>query len=280
MLESLLTSISTTTSVGQREFLTVGTHTWTVPAGVYDISGVVISAGGRSMSGAGYSVAGGTPGGGGLCWFSGLAVKPGDVITIVVGGHDPYRTNVANQHGHNSKLSKGGILLIEVQGGRGGRSGVGGEGGTTLLANAPVFGGGNGGSGAAMASGRSADQSTSGGGCGGYSGNGGRSMASLASATYTPGTSGSGGGGAGGARWMEAGGTTLYGEGMSGSYNDMTVTQYNALSPNYYWHVGSPVANVTTRYTGHYGGGSMQGAARIIWGPGRSYPSTRTANEF
>lgn len=278
MLESLLNSISSTTSIGQIEFTTVGTHNWTVPAGVYDISGVVISAGGYPMFGAGFSVAGGTPGGGGLCWFSGLEVKPGDVITVVVGGVPSKLTNSANQHGQNSRLSKNSTIIIDVQGGRGGGSNVGGAGGTILVSNTPVFGGGSGGKGGSLSSGRSFDVSYSGGGCGGYAGSGGNGAAST-SGTYTQGTSGSGGGGSGGSRWMGAGGTSLRGLGVTGQYIDFSSSQVNAMSGTYVGHVGSPVANVTTRDSGHYGAGTNQGAARIIWGSGRSYPSNRVANE-
>lgn len=105
-----------------------------------------------------------------------------------------------------------------------------------------------------------------GGGAAGYSGNGGRG----------DGQAGLGGGASGANGYGCGGGVGLLGEGTSG-----------AATTNFYGNGGSSGTNGTTTQGGSYGGGSDDnshtagpGGIRIIWGAGRAYPSTNTADQF
>lgn len=132
-----------------------------------------------------------------------------------------------------------------------------------------------------------------GGGAGGYSGDGGNG----ASGTFNLGrTAGNGGGGAGGANRIGAatfgGGVGLYGEGPSGSASGEPGS--NGVESKY----GGGITG--GRGTNGGGGGALgykndievfpgqripiqagavNGAVRIIWGPGRAFPSTLTTED-
>jgi hypothetical protein len=64
---------------GQIQWITPGTYQWTVPPGVYHVSGVIIGGGDYANS----TKTGGN--GGGLRYRNNYAVTPGQVLTIVVG---------------------------------------------------------------------------------------------------------------------------------------------------------------------------------------------------
>ena len=149
-------------------------------------------------------------------------------------------------------------------------------------------GGGNGGQG-----GNPNGDHGGGGGGGGYSGAGGAGGLGQAGATAGAGSDGSGGGAGGGAGSAHeggaGGGVGIYGEGTSGS--GATTNQKHPTLNLYYGHSGSggsggtPSVNNTIA-VGTYGGGdgggtgvgSGGGAVRLIWGTGRSFPSTLTAD--
>jgi hypothetical protein len=65
------------------QFTTVGSTTWTAPAGVTSVEYLVVGGGGGS--GGGYDTGGGGGGGGGMVRKGTLSVTPGDVYNITVG---------------------------------------------------------------------------------------------------------------------------------------------------------------------------------------------------
>jgi uncharacterized delta-60 repeat protein len=265
-----------------------------VPQGVYKISGVLITGGYG-----GNPVSGGTGGAGGrgghLLWFNDLSVSPGETLTIVVStfgsggnvgtptlGGQPGNTSIIRPNGTGITLfgtavaSLSGTLReyrkVESNaaqtatnqygaggGGAAGYSGIGsssvftangGQGGRNgVVAQAGTFGGGGGG---ARGSSSSYPIGAGGGGTGfrgeSTSGAGGVSAASGGSDTTRAGSGGSGGspgvgvGSSGDGGWPGGGGGG-----------------------------GGPQANTSGNgYAGNYG------VVRIMWGGGRSYPSTNT----
>jgi len=241
ILQSTVPFDEVTSSSGQAEFITTGTYSWTAPAGVTSVSVVAIGPGATNAGG-----------GGGLTWANGLSVTPGQSYTVIVGaGNYSGGQNTVNSSFNGSACVAGG-------GGSGG--GVGGRGGTSAdVSGAASYGGGNGGN--------------WGGGAGGYSGAGGVGYGS--GNTANAGANGSGGGGAGGGNQLltsngAGGGTGIYGQGSDGVYPGGG---------------GSGGATSVLKVAGLYGGGGAyssgtgaNGAVRIIWGAGRSFPSTNTAD--
>jgi hypothetical protein len=237
-----------TTLSGQQEFTTPGTYTWIAPAGVTSVSVVAIGPGATNAGG-----------GGGLTWANGLSVTPGVSYTIVVGagGYTGYGTTTSNYSSFNETAC---MALGGFSGGGGGGSG----GQAQYASGATSFGGGNGG--------------RWGGGAGGYTGNGGVGYGN--NNTTNAGSSGSGGGGGGGGNQAfpnngGGGGTGLYGLGSDGTY------------PGGGGSGGSNSSSGgTASVSGSYGGGGVYGgsnkgaggAVRIIWGTGRSFPSTNVGN--
>ena len=130
---------------------TVGSITWTVPAGRTSIAVVVIGggAGGRSQT-----AGGGGGGGGGVQYIDPVAVTPGQVLTLTVGAGGGSNTN-----GSASSITGTGIS-ITAGGGTTGVNSTSSNGGNQGSGN---FGGGLGGTGAASAGG-------GGGGVGGAAG--------------------------------------------------------------------------------------------------------------
>jgi hypothetical protein len=232
---------------GQQEFTTAGTYTWIAPVGVTSVSVVAIGPGAANAGG-----------GGGLTWANGLSVTPGASYTVVVGagGYVGYGSTNSNCSSFN------GTACVALGGNSGG--GAGGGGGLSQYAlGASTFGGGYGG--------------RWGGGAGGYTGNGGVGYGD--NNTTNAGSSGSGGGGGGGGNQAfpnngGGGGTGLYGIGSNGTYPGGGGSGGNSSS-----------AGGTASLSGSYGGGGVyggaggaSGAVRIIWGTGRSFPSTNVGN--
>lgn len=141
----------------------------------------------------------------------------------------------------------------------------------------------------------------SGGGAGGYSGNGGNGGPTQIAGGTSPGGGGGGGGGAGTAGGPSAypylttgpaagsgGGVGIYGQGTNGTGGAAGKSGGGPTSPatnGSSGAAGSPTATgspVTSPVfpgggqAGSGGGASAAGAVRIIWGPGRSFPSTNT----
>ncbi len=242
-----------------------GTFSWTVPPNVTSVCVVCIGAGAGSQ-GAYWSSGGG--GGGGLGWRNNIAVTPGSVCTVLVGlGGD---TGAARQAGGQSYFSTPAAGVV--------CQGLGGSG--TSGGSYSGDGGGNGGT---------ANSNYGGGGAGGYTGNGGNAQ-----------SSGSGGGGAGGGVYSSSygasggGGVGPFGQGSSGAYLNQaggggSGGETSSAGENPTWSYGN-----VTRPGGRYGGGGggsgasstigygtqrgADGCVRIIWGPGRSFPSTGTGD--
>jgi hypothetical protein len=267
----------------QIEFTTPGTYSWTVPTGITTISSVVVGGGGGGAGNGGSGVYGLGGGGGGLSYAVSIAVTPGETLTIDVGAGGA-GGGISGTSGGNSSIKRGATTLLVANGGGGGQrtsSGApvsGGSGGAAL----GYSGGGNGGGGGTASSNT---RGGGGGGAGGYSGNGGNG-----GTVSTPPESGAGGGGGGGAEGSAqgngGGGVGILGEGSSGasgggggSGGSNGVNSGNS----------NPGSN-TAVHGGLYGGGGSggdnfgttggNGAVRIIWGDGRSYPSTSTSDQY
>lgn len=246
--------IKTTTSgtpVGQQAYTTAGTYSWVCPAGVTSVSAVCVGAGAWSP---GTTGEGG--GGGELRYKNNIAVIPGNSYTVVVGA-----TGATGGQSYFSSTS-----TVCAKGGSGRTGGSGGVG----------DGGGNGGNGSAPNGGHS----LGGGGAGGYNGTGGNG-----GTPNQPGTAGSGGGGGGGAGGLtdlalpggSGGGVGLFGEGTSGSGGS---PQFGVGRNGNGGSSGERGGKYGSGAAGYFGGTIMGsvGAVRIIWGPGRAFPSTNTGD--
>jgi hypothetical protein len=275
-------TVNDTSNSGQQaEFTTAGTYSWVAPPGVTSVSVVAVGAGGSGK----YRQGGG---GGALSYKISANVTPGNSYTVIVGAGGTTTGETASIVNAPGGFSSFGSNIVYASGGTinaAGRS----FGGNVRIGD----GGGNGGSSFSV------NHAPGGGGAGGYSGNGGDSI------TAFTGENGQGGGGGGGGwnRWTGAGGggVGIYGEGTSGAGGAgvyMFGTSYGGgggsggqtadaqggfggavtAGGGFGGGSGGTGGNIgaTSGYTGNVGGG---GAVRIIWGAGRAYPSTNTANE-
>lgn len=225
-----------------------------VPQGRTSLAAVAVGRGGIAYDGDSYASNGG---GGALSYLNGIAVTPGEALTITI-------------NASYSRISRDGTTLLSANAGT---NGVGGAADTTN--GATSFPGG---------SGRKA------GGAGGYAGAGGGNSAA------TGGAAGSGtemfasnpfyGGGGGG-------GVGLLGQGTSGAAASSLGQGGERGSGG---TDGSSTSNVNGANGGKYGGGAGGGAyndntatagvagvpgaggIRIIWGAGRAFPSTNTGD--
>lgn len=266
-------------TIGETSYTQPGGFTFIVPNGVFSVNVLAVGSG----SGGGWSVpcwsgqSGG--GGGGLAWKNNISVQPGSQLFVNVGGW-PSPASPDSIFINSSICRGGGAIQNTGQGGS-----FFGDGGGN---------GGNGGNSAGCWTGNG------GGGAGGYTGNGGNGYSSFGVAA----TAGSGGGGGGGGDGAGGGGVGIFGAGSSGP----AANGFNAPSPNIgrgggggSGGTGAPSAQVCTSPCGNgtpagsidggfYGGGGggygfnpswgngppATGAVRIIWGPGRAWPSTGT----
>jgi hypothetical protein len=247
-------------------YSTPGTYTFTVPTGVTSVCAVAIGGGGGGCDGYIADAIGNAGGGGALSYVNDISVTPGQQITVTVGSGGSYLAstgNGTNNAGGNSSLGS----FVVAGGGRGGsKTASGGAGGTVITGTGGAGGAGGGGTGSSYS------YFGGGGGAGGYSGAGGAGGQYM-SAEGQIAPEGSGGGGGGGASGSSlgqcgiGGGTSLYGQAANGQ---------GGVSL-YYKHggCGSTWAG-KNRYTGFGRGGITSGgdgAVRIIWGVGRSFPS-------
>jgi hypothetical protein len=269
---------------GQVAYTTAGSYSWTVPAGVTSVCVVCVGGGG----GGGYTGDGaGGGGGGGLGYKNNISVTPGASIPLVVGA-----AGASAGSGGTSYFSSPSI--VQGIGGSAGTStgnGAGGAGGGYV-----GDGGGNGGAGGQGYGGDGVDANAEGGGgggAGGYSGSGGQGASYHAGLPGGAAGSGGGGGGGGGSDGGGGGGggVGLLGQGTSGLAGGKNSPSYS--------NGGSGGANGTATGSvtigdgfngGAYGGGGGGvdsgsvgglggvGAVRIIWGPGRSFPTTQTGD--
>jgi hypothetical protein len=224
---------------------------------------------------------------------SGTGVPGGTTVTAI----DASTNTITLSNNLSSTISLATLTFTNnyllATGGSGGSStdsgaSGGGTGGTS--SGLERDGGGNGGSG-----GSTSDSTTGaggGGGAAGYTGNGGEGADRGANNATSGGTGGGGGGGGsggasnggagGGGTGLRAAGQTNSGAAGSGT----TGGGGGSGGTNGSNSTGSTGANGGTQYGGGAGGGrnladggdAGPGAARIIWGAGRSYPATSVAD--
>ena len=291
-------SIVTLHAQGQSEFTTPGTHSWTAPADVTSVCVVCVGGGGGGAGGYGLGGAGG-----GLAYKNNISVTPGQSYTVVVGSGGTGATDDGDSSIWTMALGSDGgdSYFIDT-------STVRATGGSAATSSNDIPQGGTNTAGDGGGTGGVTDVSGlgyhwPGGGAGGYSGDGGRTGSSGSSYAGHSGTDyyghdGAGGGGGGGGYTNShgggggGGGVGIYGEGTSGS-GGQGGTSSTDLTAAGGGSGGTDGATNTSSYQagndgGNYGGGGGcayytggdggGGAVRIIWGPGRSFPSTNTGN--
>jgi hypothetical protein len=271
-------SLQTLPPIGGTLYQTSGTYSWTAPAGVTSVC--VVAIGGGAGGGTGSYGAGA---GGGLGWKNNISVTPGSTYTVVAGGGGGGGGNGGNSYFISQAtvsglggISSGGTNPSNPAGG-GGYSGDGGGFGGNYTGTA---GGGS--------------ISGGGGGAGGYSGAGGQGGGHVGN-PIAPGAGAGGGGGGGG--WQNSGGsayggggggTGVYGEGSSGAAGGNPGSAGGGGGSG-----GSSGGAGAGSIGGTYGGGGVgsngsgagygsgtKGAVRIIWGSGRSFPSTNVIQNY
>ena len=284
-----------TTAVGQQKWTSSGSHSWTCPDNVYDVSVVCVGGGGgstRDEQGAG--------GGAGLGWANAIPVQPGQSYTVVVGskGAPASPGNFASNGGNsyfidtNTIWGGGGGGTGRDRNGSASRPGYGGQGGTWGGSGGSAQGGGNGGDGGDGNRSSLSDtgQSCGGGGAGGYSGNGG--YGGHYNSGWGRGSDGAGGGGGGGYGSTEGYGGGGGGVGLNGQGSNGQNTTSNGGAGTGGSGGSSGQGNVNQDQDvpgGNYGGGAGSndqygsyggvGGVRIIWGQGRAFPNTLTSDQ-
>lgn len=277
---------SETFPVGQQAYTTAQTTTFTVPAGCTSISAVCIGGGGGGAGSRGDRGEGNTGGGGGALAYGTFAVTPGETLTIVVGsGGDGGGNDTSGSAGGDSIISRSGVTIISAGGGNGGQTRSTGSvaGGTRSYGGTVTSsGGGDGGAGGGASSNNSGG---GGGGAGGYSAAGG------AGGNDGNGSASTGGGGGGGGATTSGQGYGGGGVGILGAGSNGTAGTLNS-SGGGVGSTGGGSGSGTRPAGGAFGGGGGAcdddtagsggnggvGAVRLIWGTGRSYPSTSVAD--
>ena len=276
-----MTGLSTT-------FTTVGSNTFTVPAGVTKISAVLIGGGGAG-GGSGGGVGGNGGGGGGLVYINDYPVSPGQTLTVVVGGGGVAVSGNAGGDGGNSSITG----IAAAFGGKGGAAtanapaSLGGSGSVeSNVVNSGILTGGSSGNGTNTTGG-------GGGGSAGYSGNGG----SGGTTNGTPSGAGSGGGAGGGSQGNGTnggnggGGTGILGQGSSGESggvggsggeNGVIASSTTGSNGGNYGGGGGGADGLTG--SSQSGGNGGQGVVRIIWSPSskfsRLFPTNQVGNNI
>lgn len=298
----------TAPAAGQQPFTTVGETSFVVPSGVTSISAVCVGGGGAGRQRAGTTIAGLGGGGGGLGWRTSIAVTPGETLTVTVGAGGNAGA------GGDTTIKRGSTVLVAGYGGAYGYAYTGSASSLRVAGGGYLGDGGGTGGGGGATYGGGNHTGGGGGGAGGYTGNGGNGGSDAAAAgdsAQSVGFAGQGGGG-GGAFQGDAnsgsntygggggGGVGILGQGTSGAErnysNWITTYQNGGFGGSGGANGASGGANATGKNGGNYGGGGggqgadsgsytggaqsqgAQGAARIIWGSGRAYPSTNTAD--
>ena len=267
-------------------FTTVGSNTFTVPAGVTKISAVLIGGGGAG-GGSGGGSGGNGGGGGGLIYVNDFPVTPGQTLAVIVGAGGIAVSGGTGGNGGNSSITgiatafggTGGAFDRDDPVGAGGTGGTGGSGGAT---------GGSGGR-ATLTTG------AGGGGAAGYSGNGGTGGNATAINGGVAGSGGgAGGGGAEGASGSGGGGVGILGQGTSGSLSNGAG---NAGSGGANGSIGGGADGAAGGLYGGGGGGAdgqtgsakiggngAQGVVRIIFSPqskfSRLFPTNQVGNNI
>lgn len=282
------TSVTQIAGIGQSAYTTAGTFNFVVPNNVTSISAVCVGGGGGGGGGEIGNDDGTSGGGGGALCYGTIPVTPGETLTITVGaGGNGGGSGGNGTAGGPTTISRGATNLITAGGGGAGqeRSTATVNGGTRSVdASVTNSSGGNGGN----SGGNSANTGSGGGGAGGYSGNGGAGgTTGNGSAAQTGGGGGGGGGATNSGQGYGGGGVGILGPGTDGIAGLLNSTG-GGVGSN-----GGGSGSGTRPAGGLYGGGGGacdddtngsggaggRGAARIIWGAGRSYPSTNVADQ-
>lgn len=226
---------------------------FTVPANVNEVSILVVAPGAKGSAGSG-------GGGGGSAYIASLAVTPGQTLYLRVGDKNGTGTARASVVSTTTPIDSSTNYIIATSGANpGGGSGTG-TGSFASAVGSTGGAGGNGGNGG-------------GGGAGGYGGTAGAGayqygLGGDQGDTFTSGAGNGGtrGGGGGGALSDGGGGIGINGIGAAGAANGGG---------------GSGGANASGATGGDFGGGggaasgnAGAGVVRIIYGPGRTYPSS------
>jgi hypothetical protein len=262
-----------TMATGEVTYSTPGSATFVVPAGITSVSVVVVGGGGGGPAST-CNCGGG--GGGGLCYLNSIPVTPGASIPVVVGAG-----GAAGAVGTQSSFNG---TLIAYGGGAGSSSGPGGAGGSGT--GGTCYSGGTGGS----FTGGGSPYHAGAGGAAGYAGNGGQGSWASGSSCQNNATAGSGGGGGGGGGGSDpancgggsgagGGGVGLFGQGANGSAGPSSCSCGGWGTGGGGGSGGTAGTGTSTGVGGNYGGGGgsgagAPGAVRIMWGPGRSFPSS------
>jgi len=277
---------------GQVQFTTPGTFSWTAPPNVFEVSAVAIGGGG---GGSQSTNAGSGAGGGGLGWRNRIQVTPGTSYTVQVGaGGTRPATTVVGSGGNGGQSF---FINATIVAGNGGAAALDNNSSQPAGGTFVGEGGGNGGAGGQRID---TNQAGGGGGAGGYTGAGGRG-----GGTLTP-TAGTGGGGGGGGRATggsgtagSGGGVGIFGAGANGAAGLQSTDGKGGGGGSgggngafFGSGTASVYSNGVFNTPGTFGGGAGAsdlagneisagggGAVRIIWGEGRAFPATRTANE-
>lgn len=288
----LSVAAAASTPSGQAAFITPGTFSWLCPGGVTSVS-VVCVGGGGGGSGTGAGGSGG--GGGGLGYKNAIAVTPGLSYTVVVGVRGTSAAPASTTAGGDSYFISTGTVR-----------GIGGLRSTAALTGGAGGGfvGDGGGTGGGGGSAASTTQCGGGGGAAGYSGNGGNGGTGTTNNSTGGDGGGAGGGGGGGASdtagsgggvgilgagtsGLAGAGSTADGRGGFGGSSGTNASQASTSTAAVNIYSGTVRSN-----PGLYGGGcggsensvtelanaGGTGAVRIIWGSGRSFPSTNTGD--
>ena len=284
--------LRSSTPPGNQEYTSSGSFTFTVPTGIESICVVCVGAGGKS----GIGNSGQAGGGGALAFKNNISVTPGSTGTVTVGAPGNHSGNNGNSGGL-SKFNYNGVDYAIANGGGGG-NGDGNQSGGNAGGGGSI-GGNNSGGGAGGAGGQDSQNfgGPGGGGAGGYTGAGGNGANSQTNGgNAVTGQAGSGGGGGGGGKGGQSevgggggGGVGIFGQGTSG--NGGTGAGNGSGTPGNPGNSGSNGNNGGAgqgnnggsggTYGGGHGGpqssgsgnGPGQGAVRIIWGTGKSFPN-------
>lgn len=270
--------------IGQLTF--TSSQPFVVPEGVTSLCAVCVGPGAKAGVGNASRREGGGGGGGALAWANEIPVTPGETLDIEVGLaaqvtaiYNAVSTVVAS-------ISRAGVVLMYATSGRHGQAatsssyGPGGFGGTFFHhASLADVGGGNGGNGGNGGTYEAANPPTTGGGGGaaGYSGRGGvgasggggmvsKIVVGNAALADSGGGAGSSNPGTGATTYI-GGGVGLQGRGPNGTQNPKAGSGNPGSPPGPYFGAGSSSKNF---------GYALDGAVRIIWGPGRAFPETDT----
>jgi hypothetical protein len=260
-------SITNSTTAPQGQILFTSSGTWTVPTGVTQISVFLVGAGGGSTKGAYYqpywdlyyNKAGG--GGGGATIYGTKSVTPGQVITVNVGAG-------TTSNGGTSDIKLGATTWAQAGGGANHYQGSSQSNANNFFLENAFIGRGGMSSWEEAQGSQSLISSYGGGGAGGYGSDGGRAFGGDGLA----GNNGGGGGGYGVGPYGSGSGGNGGGVGMLGRGSNGTGGTESSRN-------GGAGSNGSGT---NYGGGAGvspgsrsggQGAVRIVWGTGRSYPN-------